>query len=231
MNRIAVLGLGLAVASIMACGGDFGGAVKFISERTEFPAAGLLHLELAVDGGRVVVIGRDGATEVTVVPLQPAGEEMQGQLVAIQGDDTLQIAGQWDGADRGVELIVPSNLLLQVAASEGNIDVVGMAVGAQVATQKGNIHVSTSLSADCSDEDGRKLQVASEDGDIVVEIPATLNATVKAATDDGSIDVVDLPLTNGVTHPQAVQGDLGNGDDVTVEVATKKGNITLTALQ
>ncbi|MEW5852888.1 MAG: DUF4097 family beta strand repeat-containing protein [Myxococcota bacterium] len=219
---VALSGMALAACD----GGDYGGRGEHLIgiglEERDIPGEDIQMLQLAVQRGHAVVVGEPGRTDIRVEPVLDGGDEEDVTLVVATDDDgNLAIAAQSeDEGDLTVRVLVPPDLAYQVAVDEGDAHVCGVEVGGEVAVDEGNARVSLFP--------GTELEVAVNQGDILLELPPDIDVDLDAAAEDGRIDIDGIPFS-GTQSDEIATGELGRGGQPGIELAVNEGNIEIRA--
>lgn len=133
---------------------------------------------------------------------------------------------------------VPAGVTFVARTVNGSVDALGIGGDVDAHTVNGGIHVTAaglaqaetvngSIKATLGRSDGAEaLDFKTVNGSIAVELPAEVNADVKAATVNGDIES-DFPLTvKGRTTARRLSGTLGNGGRA-LTLETVNGSIRL----
>ncbi len=151
-----------------------------------------------------------------------------------------RVTGQVENNDVAVDFTVrvPAGVRLVAATVNGEVDARDLGGDADARTVNGDVQVSTRgvasaqtvngsvrLTLGRADWDGR-LEARTVNGSVQVNLPATLDADVRAETMNGELET-DFPLTvRGRWGPRKLQGTVGKGGR-TLALATVNGSIGL----
>jgi hypothetical protein len=180
-----------------------------------------------------VVEHADGVTICAVYPT-PASARRDNQCRPGGGGQSVQ------NNDVRVDFVVrvPAGVVLTASTVNGGVEAEGLHSDVRASTVNGGVRVSTSGFAQASTVNGSvvarlgqnqipgRASYSTVNGSVTLEMPAGLNAELRASTVNGSIDS-DFPITvQGRMSRRSLRGTIGAGGPQ-LDVSTVNGSIIL----
>lgn len=140
------------------------------------------------------------------------------------GNLTVQLPGSVVPIVRSPNKGVKSTSLVStvlVYGSEGAIDISKHNGAVELRTSNGNINVGFTFF-----RNGGFCRCYTENGNITIEIPKSVSATLSAKTGNGTVTYSNLTIIDKVESPGILTGTLAIGSGE-IHLETKKGNITI----
>ncbi len=202
------------------------GVARFTDEEVQtFEVGASPSLEVESFAGNIVVRqGTEGVIQVTATRHAPRTTSLN--QIDIQYEETsagLHITSQLRRSGLSntyveFDIAVPAdtNLILDLGA--GAVDISGGGGSARVKLGAGTIEYNGEPEGDCRFETGA--------GEIVLRLPADLNAEVDLDTGIGEVDITGFQVAGQVTRGRAV-GTIGRGGDLSIYAHTGAGRVEL----
>ena len=223
----AVVGVGVALSALTACGGTGGGSTTTTTEEQTYDVPQPINA-LAVDARVAAVTVETGNGPVTVTERYRFGDDKPSTSHRVDGS-TLHLIDTGCRNDEvrcDVEfrVRVPAEASLLVKAQAGAVTVTGIAGRIDVTTEAGSFE-GTTLTAD-------EVSVTSQAGATSMEF-AKAPATVRASTEAGTIRV---RVPDGTAYAVEADTDLGASDisvqrdpasEHRIAVSSSAGSITV----
>jgi len=134
---------------------------------------------------------------------------------------------------------LPRNFSIDVKTLNGGLEIAGVSAPVTAATVNGRIAVHTatgpvsastvngSIEAVMQSLKSGNVKLRTVNGSVSVGVPRDINADLNAETVTGRVET-DFPVrVSGKISPRHLRGTIGNGGDVTLELGTVNGSVTL----
>ncbi len=239
----AVLLSVLIASSVAACHIGNDGPEKFqssiVEHATDVDAAGISLVSVEGINGSLAITGRpdvdriyvDAAAYVRAATFDEAEAALANLDVKITAvDGALEIESvqpaTFDGCDYWVDysILMPSHLVLNAVAINGDISAVGMEGYLTLALTNGTVTAEAPLSP-------RALaDLSVVNGEVWLGVPADISATVSAQVTNGSVELNGFDSSAFDSSGEGITGVLGGGD-AEIRLQAINGQVTLSALR
>jgi hypothetical protein len=227
------------MTSAIACEGGLGDDTEI--RETSYPVGGAPTLQVEASNGYInVVSGADGTIAVKAIIREPDDVDYEvtqiGDTISITADeksDGLFNFGSSAGAS--IEIIAPSNTVLDLKSSNGRVEVRGIHQSGSLKTSNGRIIAvdvigeyqldtsNGSIEFDGELTAGGNSDFDTSNGNITIKLRGTPSVTLDASTSNGSVNS-DMAITTESFGDNHIKGKIGDGA-AELRVRTSNGSI------